>query len=498
MRKARPRRDAATRPVSGAASPVRIGQVLRLDIEDMAFGEDAVARHEGYVIFVPRVLAGETVEARVVQAGRKFGRAEAMRVLVPSPARVTPRCRHFDSCGGCSWQHLRYDAQTRTKEELLRRLLEGRASAAAASTLVPIAVPGEPWGFREKVQMAVAGKAGAPRVGFYKRRSHDVVDVRECPVQPPEAVARVARIREVLARHRVAPRDGKQGRGGLRHVVLRQGRGTGDAHLVLVGDGHGPAGLPAAVREIEGIRPPLSGASWNRNDADTSEVLGSETRPMFGRSVWVERIAGVELEVSPTAFFQTNSRAAEVLVEEVRRAVPAERSLRVLDLYAGVGLFALTLASRVGEVVAVEAHEVAARDGERNAVRNRIHNCSWRIGSVERLVADPSLGRFGAVVADPPREGLAPGVLEGIVAGCRPRILVLVSCDPMTLARDLVRAEALGGRVVRVLPVDMFPHTHHLEAVATVEFGAAGKKARATNRAAAGPRRPGRAVPPAR
>jgi 23S rRNA (uracil1939-C5)-methyltransferase len=157
-------------------------------------------------------------------------------------------------------------------------------------------------------------------------------------------------------------------------------------------------------------------------------------------------------------------------VAEVRRAVPRDPDHRVLDLYAGCGLFALTLAGQVGSVTAIEANRAAAADGERSAEQNRIANCSFRTGPVERVVADPRLGRFDTVVADPPREGLGPGVLQGIVRGCRARRLVLVSCDPLTLARDLALAVGLGGRVERVLPVDMFPHTHHLESVATVLF----------------------------
>lgn len=448
----------------------RKGEVLRLRCEDLAFGEDGVCRHEGYVVFVPRVLPGEVVEARIVQAGRKYARGEVLRVVAPSPDRVVPRCRHFGDCGGCTWQHLRYEAQARTKEDLLRRLLERQVSAAAAKAVAPIVATDPPWGFREKVQLAVGGRTGRPRVGFYRLRSHDVVDIEECPVQPEDAVKRVLAAKRAIAERRVAVYDERSGRGAVRHLVLRGGRATGDAHLVLVTAREDAPGLPGAVADLRRLRPPLSGASLNLNPKAGSSVLGPRTKHLFGRRGWRERVGGVLFEVGPASFFQTNARAAEALVEEVRRAIPADPRLRVLDLYAGVGLFALTLAGRVGEVVAVEASRGAAADGVRNARLHGARNCSWRTGPVERLVADKGLGRFGAVVADPPREGLGEGVLEGIVRGCRARLLVLVSCDPLTLARDLARAVSLGGRVERVLPVDMFPHTHHLESVATVAF----------------------------
>ena len=328
----------------------------------------------------------------------------------------------------------------------------------------------EPWGFREKVQLAVQGRAGAPRVGFYRLRSHEVVDVAECPVQPPEAVAQALAAKGILAKRRIAPYDERSGRGAVRHVVLRRGRETGDAHLVIVTAREDAPGLRGMVPALASLRPPLSGASLNVNAWESSVVLGPKTRHLLGRRAWRERIGGVLFEIGPTTFFQTNARAAAVLVEEVRRAVPEDPRHRVLDLYAGCGLFALTLAGRVGSVTAVEAGRAAADDGTRNAAINGIGNCTFRTGPVERLVADPRLGRFDTVVADPPREGLGPGVLEGVVRACRARRLVLVSCDPMTLARDLAQAVALGGRVERVLPVDMFPHTHHLEAVATVGF----------------------------
>src|SRR5258706_16116238 len=143
--------DPRSRPVSGAAAPLRTGQVLRLLCSDLSFGEDGVCRHEGYVVFVPRVLPGELVECRITQAGRKFARGEPLRVLRPSTDRVTPRCRHFGDCGGCTWQHLDYKAQARLKEDLLRRLLTQRGSVAARAAVAPIVAMEEPWGFREKV-----------------------------------------------------------------------------------------------------------------------------------------------------------------------------------------------------------------------------------------------------------------------------------------------------------------------------------------------------------
>jgi 23S rRNA (uracil1939-C5)-methyltransferase len=457
--------------VTGAAAPLRVGQVLRLRCEDLAFGEDGVCRHGAYVVFVPRVLPGELVEVRIERAGRKFARAVPLRVLRPSPDRVEPRCRHFGACGGCTWQHLGYPAQARRKEDLLRRLLGHRVSGEAARAVAPVAAMAEPWGFREKVQLAVKGRAGDPRVGFYRLRSHEVVDVEECPVQPPEAVAQALEVRRALARRKVPIYDERTGRGAVRHVVLRRGRATGDSHLVLVSAREDAPGLAAAIGDLRALRPPLTGASLNLNAWESSVVLGPRTRHLFGRKSWRERIGGVAFEVGPETFFQTNARAAGVLVEEVLRAVPRGPGVRVLDLYAGCGLFALAVAPGVGEVVAVEAGRAAVRDGIRNAEVNRAGNVRYRLGPVERVVGDPRLGRFDAVIADPPREGLGPGVLRGAVLGCRARRLVLVSCDPLTLARDLAEAEALGGRVERVLPVDMFPHTHHLESVATILFG---------------------------
>ncbi len=458
--------------VRESASPLRIGEVIRLRCDDLAFGEDGVCRRGGYVVFVPRVLPGELVEARVTQAGRKFARAEPVRVLEPSPDRVEPRCRHFGDCGGCTWQHLRYEAQARAKEGLLRRLLEHRVSAAAARAVAPIAAMEKPWEFREKVQLAVRGRAGSPRVGFFRLRSHEVVDIAECPVQPAGAVTQALAVKRSLAKRRVPIYDERTGRGAVRHMVLRGGLATGETHLVLVTAREGAPGLAGVVSDLRKVRPPLTGASLNVNVWESSVVLGPKTRPLFGKPAWRERIGGITFQVGPDSFFQTNARAAAILVEEVQRAVPKDPAHGVLDLYAGVGLFALTLARQVGSVVAVEGSRAAVRDGIENTEANGIRNCRWRSGPVERIVGDPRLGRFDTVIADPPREGLGDGVLATVVRACRARRLVLVSCDPLTLARDLSLAESLGGRVERVLPVDMFPHTHHLEAVATVVFGA--------------------------
>ncbi len=447
-----------------------MGTVLRLDVEDLAFGEDAVCRHEGYVLFVPRVLPGEVIEARVTEAGRKYGRAEPLRILEASPARVEPRCRHFGACGGCTWQHLRYDVQARTKGELLRRLLLHRVDAETAAVVEKTRRMAEPWGFREKVQWAVQGRAGAPRMGFYELRSHRLVDVEECPVQPAAAVERARAVKDLLRRRRIPPWDEDRGTGVVRHLVLRSTADGGDVHATVVVGTPRFAGSESLAADLAALRPPLSGAAINLNPERTSRVLGADTQPLTGRRHWTVAVAGTTFRVGPTSFFQTSTAGAEMLVEEVRRCVPADRSLRVLDLYAGVGLFALTVADRVGEVVAVEEHAAAARDGEANAAANGRANVRWIRAPVERAVADRSLGRFPVVIADPPREGLAPGVLKGIVEGCRARTLLLVSCDPTTLARDLALGRSLGGTVERVVPVDMFPHTHHLETVATLRF----------------------------
>ena len=443
-----------------------VGEKLRLSVTDMALDGDAVASLGGYVVLLRGALPGEEVDAEIESAGRKFARARLLSVLKPSPHRVAPPCRYFGPCGGCTWQHIDYPEQLRLKQKLLAGVLE-RALPVPAP-VAPAVGPESPWGFRGKVHFVVgSGPDGQAVLGHFGAHSRELVAVEECPVHDPRGNRVAFRIRDLLRRHKIPPvKNDRPGTGTARHLVVRASGRSGEAQAILVATRRKFPGLEELAREAISGPDAASGFHLNTNKLDGNRVLGSFTRKLAGRERLLEEAAGVRFLVSPASFFQTSARAAAQLAELVIQAVgPGDGA--VLDLYAGVGLFALPLARRGRRVVAVEENPYAIRDGIETARLNGIHGARLVHGRAEVEVRKMSRREsFQAVVLDPPREGCAPRVLLGVARDLRPARIVYVSCDPRALARDLGILVRSGYRIDEVRPVDMFPHTSHIEAVA--------------------------------
>lgn len=457
---------------------------VTVEIETLSVEGDGVARLDGREIFVPRAIPGErvSVQPRSGAGGRLEG--EPVEVVSASPHRVAPRCRHFGPCGGCAWQHIEYGEQLRLKQAQLQALLDAAAGPLAprVSPTEPSPVlPGEraPWGYRNKVSFTFApGDRGGPLVmGHYRRGSQRVLRVEECPVHD-EAGNRIAfAIRDALGRARVAGATPDASAGIARHVVVRTAAGGGEwlATLVVTENVKGLRRVTARFLESGAARERPGGFHLNVHHRDDPFLFGRDTRRLHGLPEIRERVAGATFLLAPTAFFQTNVRVAEAMVRHVVEALPAARAGRVLDLYAGVGLFALTLAAGGATVTAVEENRdaVAAAQAARRFNRlpsSRLRLIGGRVEDVLDRLAPPTPAEAPeAVVLDPPRQGCPALVFDRVLRTIRPRRLVYVSCNPAALAADLRAALAAGYRADRVVPFDMFPHTAHIESIATLE-----------------------------
>lgn len=442
---------------------------------------DGVATLEGHEVTVPGTIPGERVAARLRRGRDGSLSGEVARILSPSPHRVTPRCRHFGSCGGCAWQHIAYTEQLRLKQRIVQDLLE--AEARIGSTVRPtLATPapdaGTPWGYRNKCSFVFGpGSRGQPLVmGHYPRGSRTVLRVEECPVHAGAGNRFAFELRGALERARIsgATPDGEDG--VARHVVVRVSEGAGEVLGTLVVTANVKA-LRRVTTDMEGrvapadsgARQPRVGFHLNIHDRPGPFLFGGDTRRLFGPSEVREQVGETSYLVSPTAFFQTNVRAADVLVREVLGALSDTRLRRILDLYAGVGLFALPLA-RVGRAVtAVEENRDAVASAATALRLNRIPATACRLiaSRVEEV-----MGRlehaWDAVVLDPPRQGCPPRVLDWVLRTLSPARIIYVSCNPEALARDLAAVRGTGYDVGRVQPIDMFPHTAHIETVVTL------------------------------
>ena len=451
----------------GATAGQATGQVV--DIDALAPNGDGIATSGGRRLTVPFTIPGERVRIRM-GGGRGRAVASLVEILRASPHRIAPRCSHFGidakpgvgPCGGCTWQHIAYPEQLRFKTELVDRLVRAHVPDAPNALPTLAATPlDQPWGYRNKVHF-VFGNRGAPlTMGHYVRGSRRIIPVVECPVHDERGNAFAFCTRDIFAA--AGLRAVEDERGTLRSLAIRVGRRTGELMATLVVSHDRERRVRTATRQLVERAGPTS-AHVNIHDRDDPFIFGETTRRLSGSARMREEVAGASLLMSPTAFFQTNVEAADVLVRLVVAAMSSEE--RVVDLYAGSGLFAIPLAAAGREVLAIEENRVAVADGEaalklNHAARDRCRFLSRRVEA-----ALPSLRSAEAVVLDPPREGCALSVLREVFGRLKPRRAVYVSCNPEALGRDLRPICRYGYRVVSLQPVDMFPHTAHIETVA--------------------------------
>jgi 23S rRNA (uracil-5-)-methyltransferase RumA len=387
-------------------------------------------------------------------------------------------CRHFGPCGGCDWQDLAYDAQLRRKQhrldDLLRSTLGKHAPTVAPTLGMRVDASGAPWGFRNKASF-VFGEAPDRRgsvIGHYAMQSRTVVPITECPVHDPRANHIAFALHGHLSRAHVSA-AGPMLRGVLRHLIIRTTRDGREAVAMLVVT-RNEKSLRAPIRAFLGTADAPDGFYLNIHDRPGPYMVGRETMRLAGRSHVRERVAGMSFLVSPTAFFQTNIEAAEAIVTLVLEAAGAlAPGSHVLDLYAGSGLFALPLAAKGHTVSAVEENVHAVRDADANLRLNELPGGAVRLyaSRVEDALRTMKREPFDLVVVDPPREGLPPPVVRHLFGRMAPPLAVYISCNPEALAAELPAIREHGYEILRVQPVDMFPHTDHIETVMTFERG---------------------------
>ena len=432
-----------------------------------------MARVGRATIAVPFTLPGERVRVAVADARRQGPRQGTLvEVLRASPHRVTPACRHFGPdaspgvgpCGGCAWQHIAYPEQLRLKTATVARVVRAAVGVVPVAPMLAATPLDHPWAYRHKVHFVFgAGARGSIRMGHYARGSRRIIPVEECPVHDPRGNAVAFRFRDAYERARVGGQT-------LRGLAVRVGHHTGEVMATLVVSREGDRKVRAATRAAVEREPPTA-LHLNVHPRPDAFIFGHETRRLSGTDRMREEIGGVSYLVSPTAFFQTNVAAAAQLATLTLAAIP--EGARILDLYAGAGLFALPLARAGHEVVAVEENREAVADGEASRRVNRLdpRRCRFIARRSEAALRDliRRRERFDAVVLDPPREGCAPAVLDAVFGAMRPGTAVYISCNPLVLGPDLRRIVRHGYQVRSVQPVDMFPHTPHIETVVEVQ-----------------------------
>lgn len=445
--------------------PVSVGERVILRLDSLAVGGEAVGRYEGLAVFAVWGCPGDEAEVEITEVGRSFARGVVRSIISPSPDRVEAPCPHFGDCGGCQLQHISYDAQLRHKAAMVRESVARIAGLSDAEVGETWGME-DPWRYRNRAEYHVRRQAsGKIAVGFTRHRSHEVVALRECRLQHALSERVRAAVEELLPH--VA--QGAAERAALLGVETLVSFSSGQIIATLVCDGEEPSFLSSLAEALAMRLPELTGllAALRRGRGSPRR---SPSTVLWGDSHVIEEIAGRTYRVSADSFFQTNPAQAARAVELVEEWAAVQPGDTVLDLYCGVGTFLLPLAGSAKAGRGVESDRAAYRDARANARRWRLPNVKLYERNVERLVPRwvERGRRADVVVLDPPRKGCGP-IVCATAARLNPRRIILVSCDPATFARDLASLAEEGYKVRHIQPIDMFPQTWHVEAVAVCE-----------------------------
>ena len=441
---------------------------LTLEITGYTAEGMGVARWEGRVVFIPGTILGERWEVQLLKVKTNVAWGRAVRLLAPSPERVELDCPLAGRCGGCQYRHMTYEEELRAKRQ---RVQDALTRVGGVSLELPQVLGAEnPLRYRNKVQFPVAQEKRGLAVGYYRARSHDVLDVDDCLLQPETVTTLRRAFKGWMEWYRVPAYDEGTCQGLIRHLYVRTNQ-AGEALCCVVANGTRLPHAPELVQSLRQAVPTLAGLVLNTNTKDTNVILGPNYRTIWGRDFLEERLCGMTFRLSVPSFFQINRAQTERLYAQALEFAGLTGRETVLDLYCGIGTISLALAQRAGQVIGAEIVPEAVQDAQANAARNQVPNARFLCGDAGeaafQLAAEGV--RPQVICVDPPRKGLAPEVPEilvpEILASMAPERIVYVSCDPATLARDVKRFGELGYPAVKAQAVDLFPRTAHVETV---------------------------------
>jgi 23S rRNA (uracil1939-C5)-methyltransferase len=451
------------------AAPVSMDQELDLEVESLAYGGNGVARLNGFVVFVRRGLPGDTVRARVTKVKRNHAEALATEVLAPGPQRVVAPCAHYPACGGCRFQDLAYEEQLRSKDAWVHDSLR-RLGGIADAQYEPIVPAESVFFYRNKVEYSFVQTPEGPALGFHKAgRWDEVLPIDKCWLTSETMNAVRDTVTKWAQEEKLVAYDQVEHTGYLRHLVLREGVNTGQM-LVQIVTAPGQLSDPDYLVELLRGHPEVRSIHWAVNDTP-AEVTNLPTKLLWGDDAIEEELNGMRFRVRPNAFLQTNTKMAERLYEIAREYAALTGTETVYDLYCGTGTIGLTLARDALTVWGIEVSEESVACAIENADLNGITNAAFFAGEVGASVEELAerAGAPDVAIVDPPRAGLSGKALRRL-ARLEAKRIVYVSCNPTTLASDVKTLIAdWDYELKRVRPVDMFPHTPHVETVALLE-----------------------------
>lgn len=442
------------------------GNIVEIRIDDMSHEGKGVGKYDGLAVFADGAVIGDTVKAEITKVKKNYAFARTQEIIEKSPDRIEPVCRFAGECGGCVYSELEYPVQGKIKRKQVYDKLE-RIGGIAEPVVRDMVIMDEPYGYRNKAEFPV--KNG--KVGFFRRKSHDVLDIEECMIQSEPANAIAKAVRSV---------DNSR----IKHIVVRTAFGTGEVMAVLVTDTQNIDNLEEiiyamdeAINELPGEFFSLESVYINEREKKDKRHMGDKFICVAGKSTIIEDTGKLKFEISPASFYQVNPVQMEKLYGKAIEYMNLTGEETVLDIYCGVGTIGIYASDKAKKVIGIEAVKDAVIDANRNAVINHIVNARYLTGKAEEVLPKLLSGEYedqgiecrkaDVAVIDPPRTGCDEKLLNAL-AEASPDRIVYVSCDPATLARDIKILTGKGYSFVETTPFDMFPWTAGIECVVSL------------------------------
>lgn len=462
------------------------GQEVELDIIDAAFKGKGLAKVDGLAVFVPNTTPGDKVMARIIKKKKKYREAKVLEILEPSPHRIEPKCRHAKVCGGCSWQHIPYEKQLEFKTQQVRDHIS-RIGHLDDSIVKPGIGAEQEFYYRNKMEYSISSRRwlteeeiqrdeyvddSAFAAGLHAPGRFDkILNLKECHLQVPESFQILDFVRNYCIENGITPYDTFEDSGFMRHVMIRNSYHTDDFMVNLVTYQDDQDIMKKMSEALLKEFPFITTIVNNVNDTKSPTAVGRFQHVLYGPGFIVDKIGEFTFKIHPNAFFQTNTAQAETLYEIARNYAELKEGDIVYDLYCGVGTLSLFMSKPAKHVLGIELVDVAVKNAEFNAKENGVENVSFIKGDMKDVFTQEVVDEYGApdvLITDPPRAGMHPDVVERLCELKVPRI-VYVSCNSSTMARDLKELNSVY-EIEEVQPVDMFPQTYHIEAVAKLKL----------------------------
>ncbi len=442
-----------------------------VDIVDIGQGGVGVGKYDGFTVFVEGGLIQDKLKVKINKSKKNYAVGDIVEIIEPSPFRVKRICDDsLKDCGGCQIQELDYQKQLDIKTNEVKQVITriGKLDDVLIHETIGME---EPSRYRNKAQFPIKNINNSPSIGFYKKKSHDIIPTDKCIIQHDVNDKIVKIIKTYINAYNVSIYEEKSHTGVLRHLVTKVGFTTNEVMVVLVANGNKLPYLNELASVLEENIPGFKTLVVNVNKERTNVILGKENIVIYGNGKINDYIGDLVFEISPLSFFQVNPLQTEVLYNKALEYAELKENDTVFDIYCGIGSISLFLAQKASKVYGIEIVADAIKDANINAKLNNLDNVEFYVGKAEEVV--PKMYKEGktanVVVVDPPRKGCDQKVLDTIVS-MQPDRVVYVSCNPSTLARDLNYLDEHGFKCVEIQPVDMFPHTMHVECVAKLEL----------------------------